>query len=210
LICFVGLGNPGPEYENTRHNVGFLVIEEVAKKLGCSLNYEARFEGWHANAKVACAKVASAKVASQKVELLKPATFMNESGRSVAKLLAYYRIEPSQLVVVVDDMALDFGQLRLRQMGSSGGHNGLKSVAEHVGTTHYARLRIGIGKPDVGHVDHVLGRFTKHERKLLDASIELAGTTLLRLVTEDFARVATDVNRRKQVDETTTTRSSVV
>lgn len=198
----MGLGNPGPEYQNTRHNVGFLVIEAVAKKLGCSLKYEARFEGWHART----------KVASQTVELLKPATFMNESGRSVAKLLGYYRIEPSQLVVVVDDMALAFGQLRLRQMGSSGGHNGLKSVAAAFGTTHYARLRIGIGKADVGHVDqvgHVLGRFTEQERKLLEASIELAGATLLRLVTEDFARVATDVNRRKHVDETTT-RSSVV
>jgi PTH1 family peptidyl-tRNA hydrolase len=190
----VGLGNPGSEYRDTRHNIGFLVLEALANKLGSSFKREIRFEGRHA----------SGQVAEQKVHLLQPETYMNESGRSVAKILQYYKIEPSKLLVVVDDMALDFGTFRLRQMGSSGGHNGLKSVQEYLGSTNYARLRIGIGKAKGDHVDHVLGRFTEHEKKELHTTLEQAVEILLKLVTEDFARVATEVNRRKQVNETTT------
>jgi PTH1 family peptidyl-tRNA hydrolase len=189
MLAVVGLGNPGIEYEMTRHNMGFLVLETLAQMCGVQFRKDARFEGWRTKA--------------DGVELLLPATYMNESGRAVQKLLRYFQIIPSKMLVVVDDMDLPFGQMRLKAFGGSGGHNGLKSLELHLGTKHFARLRIGIGRPDrATQVDYVLGGFSQEERVALPAVRKEAATYIKRLFVEDFAKVANDVNRLKQDKET--------
>lgn len=182
----VGLGNPGREYALTRHNFGYLVVEAFARELDISLLAEAKFEG----------KVGRAVFEDTVVDLLLPTTYMNESGRSIAKFLAFYKLHPSQLIVVVDDMALPFGQLRLRSYGTSGGHNGLKSIQAELGTTEYRRLRIGINEGR-NHVEHVLGKFSQEELQLLPECIERSVACLRRLLKENFQKVVNDVNRNQ-------------
>ena len=160
----VGLGNPGREYEGSRHNIGYTVVEKLAADAGVRWQAKARFSG----------EVAEAQVGSRTLLLLKPTTFMNLSGQSCAALLHWHKLAPSQMFVVVDDADLEIGRLRLRQQGSSGGHRGLKSVAESVGTEQWPRLRIGIGRPNVpqqardGLVGFVLGKFRPDERAKVD------------------------------------------
>jgi peptidyl-tRNA hydrolase, PTH1 family len=189
LRAVIGLGNPGKDYAMTRHNLGFMVVERLAAKLSCTLRFEARFEGWRAKA----------SLRGSSFELLMPATYMNESGRSAQKLLSYFQIAPSEILVVVDDMALDFGRMRLRALGSAGGHNGLKSLMRDLGTHDFARLRIGIGKAPSKHRDHVLDSFTKEEETALDAILDRAVTDILRLPFEEFSKVAGDVNRQEDL-----------
>ncbi len=184
MLAVIGLGNPGKEYEKTRHNLGFMVLQKLAQEAGVQFKKDTQFEGWRA------------KVGG--VELLLPATYMNESGRAAAKLLRYFRIDPSKVLVVVDDLDLPFGQLRLRPFGGSGGHNGLKSLEQHLGTSHFARLRIGIGRSKDPTVDHVLGEFNLEEAKALPQILEEAATCVKRLFTEDFHLVATDINSNKE------------
>ncbi len=188
MLAVIGLGNPGKEYELTRHNMGFLVLKKLAEEFGTSFKMEERFEGWRAKA--------------PGLELLLPATYMNESGRAVQKLLRYFQIPTGKVLVVVDDMDLAFGQMRLRAFGGSGGHNGLKSLEEHLGTSNFARLRIGIGRGLKGtNVDHVLGKFNQEESEQLSKVIETAVTCLKRLLVEDFSKVANDVNRAIKIDK---------
>lgn len=182
MFAIVGLGNPGKEYEMTRHNVGFIVLQALAQELGATFKKESRFEGWRAK--------------SQEFELLLPATYMNESGRSCQKLLHYFQIDPSHLLVVVDDMHLPFGQMRLRAFGSAGGHNGLKSIEKELGTNHYMRLRVGIGRARESHVDHVLGKFSQEEQKALGPLVDKAVTFLRRLPVDGFSKVATELNQK--------------
>lgn len=188
MLAVIGLGNPGKEYERTRHNMGFLVLQALAEDLRVTFRKEDRFEGW--------------RVKAGGKELLMPATYMNESGRSAQKLLRYFQIAPGKVLVVVDDLDLPFGQMRLKAFGGSGGHNGLKSLEEHLGTSHFARLRIGIGRPVVGQqVDYVLGSFTQQEGKLLPGILENSVACIKRLFVEDFSKVASDVNRTTSVDK---------
>jgi PTH1 family peptidyl-tRNA hydrolase len=149
----VGLGNPGKEYVETRHNVGFLVVEQIAAKEKASWKKERRWQ-------VDWAKAGS-------VLLCKPLTYMNLSGQAVRAMADFYKIEPAEILVISDDFALPLGKLRFRPGGSAGGHNGLKSVIEHLGTLEFPRLRIGIGAAEGGVVDHVLGRFALEEREPL-------------------------------------------
>lgn len=139
----------------TRHNLGFLVVKALAHDLGMKFKEEARFHSY----------VAKGQVNEDNVYLLMPATYMNESGRAVKALVDYYKLGLKGLVVVSDDIAIDFGTMRLRSMGSAGGHNGLKSIEAHLATSHYARLRMGIGcgegQPSL--VEHVLDNFTRDE-----------------------------------------------
>lgn len=184
MLAVIGLGNPGKEYEKTRHNIGFMVLQALADEFGQSFRKEERFEGF--------------RLKAQGVEFLMPATYMNESGRAVQKLLRYFQIAPSKVLVVVDDMDLPFGEMRLKAFGGSGGHNGLKSLEAHLGTSHFARLRIGIGRPVVGaSADFVLGTFSQEEQKQLPEVIEAATGCVKRLFVEELAKVATDVNRPK-------------
>lgn len=182
ILAVIGLGNPGKEYEMTRHNIGFLVLEALARECGAQFRKDDKFEGWRCRV--------------NGVELLMPATYMNDSGTAAQKLLRYFQIAPSRVLVVVDDMDLGFGQLRIKAFGGPGGHNGLKSLEKHLGTSHYARLRVGIGRPLVGtQVDYVLGTFSQEEAKLLPEIIGQAVSCIKRLFSEELSKVAIDVNR---------------
>ena len=155
-----GLGNPGREYQRTRHNIGFMVLDRLAVDAQLPWEFSAKWNaGW----------------AKSDVILVKPATFMNRSGEAVAAIANFYKIAAEEVLVVLDDFALPLGRLRLRAQGSSGGHNGLESVFEHFGTESVPRLRIGIGAaPAQGATDYVLGRFFDEEQPLLDATIRRA------------------------------------
>jgi PTH1 family peptidyl-tRNA hydrolase len=161
-IRFVaGLGNPGAEYNGTRHNVGFEVVDRLASEWGLSWQHEKK---WH----VLWAKGANTL-------LVKPTSFMNRSGEPLQAVAHYYKITSPEMLIVLDDMALPLGRLRLRPEGGTAGHNGLESVIVQFGTEEIPRLRIGIGAaPPEGHVDYVLGRFFEEERPLVDKAIARA------------------------------------
>jgi len=157
----VGLGNPGREYADTRHNVGFMIADRIAVRGGANFRIE---KSWQA----AVAKTGD-------LFLCKPLTYMNLSGVAVRAISDFYKIAPTKILVVLDDMALPLCRLRLRTEGSAGGHNGLASIIEHLGTQAVPRLRIGIGPAEPGGAtDHVLGRFGLEERALLEQSLERA------------------------------------
>lgn len=162
----VGLGNPGGEYEKTRHNAGFRVVEQLA----------ARWRAAWSSGKKFNARVAKAVVGDRRVVLAKPQTYMNASGEAVAALSGFYRVALSRLLVIVDDADLPLGQVRMRPRGSSGGHHGLESIEQHVGTREYARLRVGIGRRGEAReiTGHVLGRFDSTEAAAVDKVLTLA------------------------------------
>jgi len=161
----VGLGNPGKRYDGTRHNVGFVVLDALAQAAGVSRSQQ-RFD----------AELAEGFVEAEKVLLLKPQTFMNLSGRSVRQTVDFYQVEVKDLLVVCDDINLPLGKLRFRARGTHGGHNGLRDIQGHLGTTEYARLRIGVGSPaqEGETVDHVLGRFRPGEKAAIADALSLA------------------------------------
>jgi PTH1 family peptidyl-tRNA hydrolase len=159
-----GLGNPGREYQRTRHNVGFMVLDRLAADAQLPWDYSEKWgAGW----------------AKSDVILVKPATFMNRSGQPLAAIANFYKIAAEEILVVLDDFALPLGRLRIRAKGSSGGHNGLESIFEHFGTEALPRLRVGIGAaPSAGAVDYVLGRFFEEEQPMLDATIKRAAAAV--------------------------------
>jgi len=162
----VGLGNPGAQYERTRHNVGFSVVMNLASRWGAKWSLEKRFN----------ASLAKADHDGRRVFLCQPQTFMNASGEAVQAVRAFYDVAPERILVVVDDADLPLGQLRLRPGGSSGGHHGLESIEQCLGTREYPRLRIGIGRQDGAReiTGHVLGRFGSTETKLVDRVLTVA------------------------------------
>jgi PTH1 family peptidyl-tRNA hydrolase len=168
IRLIVGLGNPGPEYELTRHNAGFWLVDNLVNSLpGCRLQRESRFQ----------AMVAKAVIAGQEVWLLEPLTFMNLSGQSVGALARFYKINPDEVLVVHDELDLAPGVARMKKGGSAGGHNGLKSITASLGTQDYWRLRLGIGHPRVlgsqqPVADFVLHRPRKEEQSLIEESID--------------------------------------
>lgn len=173
----VGLGNPGREYVGTRHNVGFEVIDRLAEKLGWvgkgdfDRMARSKFNGLAYDGSLA--KVGGDM---ERLVLLKPATYMNLSGKAVQAAMGFYQLAPADVMVVVDELALPSGKLRIRQGGSDGGHNGLKDIQRALGTNQYPRLRMGIDAPPppVAGKDYVLGRFTPDQRKLIDPAIDRA------------------------------------
>lgn len=160
----VGLGNPGAQYASTRHNVGFMVLDRLARRSGVEIN------------KKQCnARVALCTLAGHRVCLAKPQTFMNLSGEAVACLVRFYKLSPGDLLVVYDERDLPVGKIRLRERGSAGGHRGLQSIIGMLGTGDVPRLRIGIGRPaEIEAVDHVLGRFSAEERPLIEEALNRA------------------------------------
>ena len=157
----VGLGNPGAEYNRTRHNVGFNVVDLLAAEWGLSWQHS---KSWHA----LWAK-------GEKAILVKPTSYMNRSGESLSAVANFYKIAPSEILVVLDDLALELGRVRLRTEGGTGGHNGLESIIMHLGTEAIPRLRIGIGAaPSEGAVDYVLGRFFEEEIPVVEKTIKRA------------------------------------
>ena len=191
LRLVVGLGNPGPKYDGTRHNVGFMALERIAAAAGCSFRQQGKLHGL----------LAELGSGEQRLRLLMPQTYMNDSGRSIRAALDWFGLQPGELLVLVDDMDLPLGRLRLRQAGSAGGHNGLRSTISHLGTQAFARLRIGIGAPADNPVErkartigHVLGRFSPAEQPLLDqvlAEVE-AGIGLIQR--QGLVRAANRIN----------------
>ena len=156
-----GLGNPGPEYAGTRHNVGFLVVDRLAEQFGTSWERSTRWDA------------VSAKCGE--VFLLKSMSFMNRSGHPLFAIAQFYKIDPAEILVVLDDLALPLGRLRLRSGGGSGGHNGLESIIMQLGTEEIPRLRIGIGAaPSAGSIDYVLSRFFEEEKPLVRSTIDRA------------------------------------
>lgn len=165
LQLLVGLGNPGDKYLDTRHNVGFMALDRLAAAAGVSFRSQAKLHGLQAEV----------GQGAQRLRLLKPQTYMNDSGRAIRAALDWYGLEPAQMLVLVDDMDLPLGRLRLRTAGGAGGHNGLRSAIAHLGGQDFPRLRIGIGAPASNPVErrqrtvgHVLGRFSPAEQPVLD------------------------------------------
>jgi PTH1 family peptidyl-tRNA hydrolase len=183
----VGLGNPGREYRDTRHNVGFMVIDELARRHQLTLS-------------MAPSQVPETFLAKQYGEapllVAKPLTFMNRSGDSVAALMRYYDVDIGDLLVIVDEVALPFGRLRARLRGSAGGHNGLKSVIERVGTTDFARMRLGVGRGDERRdlADHVLAKFEPGEQAELDTFIARAADAAEMFAAEGMQKVMNTYN----------------
>ena len=184
MKAIVGLGNPGAEYAGTRHNVGFEVVDELARRWGIKL------KSWKSAASMAVATERDALVAE-------PSTFMNLSGEAVQKITAFHQIEPSDLLVVVDDVNLPLGRLRMRTMGSAGGHNGLKSVIQHIGPA-FGRLRIGVGRgdPEWDLADHVLSRFEREEREAAEEAIGRAADAVEMFVAEGIEPAMNRFNAR--------------
>jgi PTH1 family peptidyl-tRNA hydrolase len=169
MKLIVGLGNPGSRYQGTRHNVGFAVVDSLASGLGAG-SFQSRFQ----------AQVCELMEDSGKILLVKPETFMNLSGRCVRQIVDFYQVPLSELLVVCDDINLPLGRLRVRARGTHGGHNGLRDIQAHLGTTEYSRLRIGVGAPpEEGAVDYVLGRFRPSERPVIDDAVQLAAQAVL-------------------------------
>lgn len=166
----VGLGNPGPKYDRTRHNVGFEIVDQLAQRWQISLTEQKKFQG------IVGEGIGSG---SRKVRLLKPQTYMNNSGQSIRAVVDWYKLPPESVLVIYDEMDLPVGKLRLRLSGSAGGHNGMKSTIAHLGTQTFPRLRIGIGSARDGErdrdtVSHVLGKFSPQEAKIIVEIIQLA------------------------------------
>ncbi|EJR84357.1 peptidyl-tRNA hydrolase [Bacillus cereus VD169] len=185
MKLIVGLGNPGREYELTRHNIGFMAIDELAKRWNISLN-EQKFKG----------VFGAGFVNGEKVILLKPLTYMNLSGESIRPLMDYYKIDVEDFVVMYDDLDIPVGKLRLRMKGSAGGHNGVKSTISHLGTQEFQRIRMGIDRPKNGIkvVDYVLGRFTSEEIPDVNHSIEKAADACEEWLNKPFLQIMNTFN----------------
>ncbi|MEC1767381.1 aminoacyl-tRNA hydrolase [Schinkia azotoformans] len=183
----VGLGNPGRNYEKTRHNVGFMVIDELCRRWGLSLNKE-KFKGIYG----------MGSINGEKVILLKPLTYMNLSGESIRPLLDYYEIDVEDLIVIYDDLDLPTGKIHLRTKGSAGGHNGIKSTIQHLGTQNFNRLRIGIDRPINGMKvpDYVLGVFSAEEQPEIEGAIKQAADACEKWLSHTFLEVMNEFNQK--------------
>jgi PTH1 family peptidyl-tRNA hydrolase len=182
----VGLGNPGPEYQWTRHNVGFLVLDRVAARAGSVWEKSAK---WTAH----WSRLGDAF-------LLKPATFMNHSGEAVAAFADFYKIDPKEILIVLDDTALPLGRLRIRHIGGSGGHNGLSSVIMHLGTDYLPRLRLGVGAaPQEGSTDYVLGNFFEEERPVIAAAVDRAADAVKCAIDNGLVSAMNTFNKAEEL-----------
>jgi PTH1 family peptidyl-tRNA hydrolase len=198
LRLLVGLGNPGDRYSGTRHNVGFMALEALAHRNSSAFRSMAKLQG----------QVAEIGFGPSRLRLLMPQTFMNESGRSIRAALDWFQLDVDQVLIVVDDMDLPLGRLRLRAKGGAGGHNGLRSTIQHLGTDAFARLRIGIGAPGrtaeerrARTVSHVLGRFSPAEQPLLDQVIEAVVQGVDQIQRLGLQRAGNHLNGLQLTDE---------
>lgn len=192
MFIIVGLGNPGKEYDNTRHNMGFKVIDRLSDKYGIDVT-----------AKKHKALVGKGVIDGNKVVLAKPQTFMNLSGESVRELLDFYKVdETSELIIVYDDITLDVGNIRVRKNGSAGGHNGMKSIIAHVGHNEFMRVRVGIGEkpPKMDLADWVLGHFPKTDEEGVNEGTLKATEALLMLMDGKVDDAMNRFNRKVERD----------
>ncbi len=187
VYLIAGLGNPGAEYANTRHNIGFMAVEKLAKRCRAGWTFEKKFS----------ARLARLVVEGQQCLVCEPHTYMNSSGIAVQAVADYYKIATGSLLVIVDDADLPLGELRMRASGSSGGHHGLESIEQHLATREYARLRIGIGRQASGEreiVGYVLGRFGSSESGLLDQILERAADQIKCWLTSGIQKAMNEFN----------------
>ena len=192
MKLIVGLGNPGPEYRETRHNIGFMVADVLVDRWRVADRWREKFE----------ALQIKHAVGDDQVVLVKPLTFMNLSGQAVQATAAFYKIEPADVFIVTDDVALPLGRLRARRDGGAGGHNGLKSVIQHLGTQAFPRMRVGVGRGegDRDLSDHVLGRFDASERDTVSAAVLRAADATEMFISEGIERVMNVFNVAEQQD----------
>ena len=174
MFLIVGLGNPGSQYEDTRHNIGFKVVDNIAKEYNIEINRQ-KFKG-------VCGE---GFINGEKVILLKPTTYMNLSGESIREVVDFYKLSNDDVLVIYDDISLDVGRLRIREKGSAGGHNGIKSIIAHLGTDIFPRIKVGVGQPNVDLVNYVLGKFTKEDMEVLNESIDASTRAAKEIISND-------------------------
>lgn len=192
MFIVAGLGNPSKEYKNTRHNIGFDVIDVLADKHNIDVSTIKHK-----------ALVGKGIIAGEKCILVKPQTYMNLSGESLIDVCQYYKVDvTSELIVVYDDIALDVGAIRVRKSGSAGGHNGMKSIIQHLSTENFMRIRMGVGEKPKGYdlADYVLGHFTKEERELMDKGAIDAVNAIEGIINGDIDKMMNEYNRKKAVE----------
>ena len=186
MKLIVGLGNPGKEYERTRHNAGFMVMEKIEKELNVSIDQK-KFK----------ALVCKTNVGGEQVLLMKPQTYMNLSGEAVQEAMKFFRIDIKDLIVIYDDMDLPVGKIRLREKGSAGGQNGMKNIIQHVHTQEFNRVRVGIGKdPKIPTVDYVLGKIRKEDLEAFDQALEVAKDAVIYAITHSFNETMNRYNKK--------------
>ena len=184
----IGLGNPGKKYEKTRHNIGFIVVDSLRKKFNITDERE-KFQ----------ALISEKNIEGEKVIFFKPQTFMNLSGNALIEIVNFYKLDPKKdIIVVYDDMSLDFGDIRIREKGSSGGHNGIKSIISHIGE-EFIRIKCGIGAKEKDAVEHVLGEFNQTEQKDLDEILEKINNCVIEMLSvQNLDRIMQKYNKKKE------------
>jgi PTH1 family peptidyl-tRNA hydrolase len=190
MYVIAGLGNPTKEYENTRHNIGFMAIDYLADKYGISL-----LECKHK------ALMGKGVINGNKVVLVKPLTYMNLSGEAIRSVIDYYKVdETEELIVIYDDISLDVGQLRIRKKGSAGGHNGIKNIIAHLGHDTFKRIKIGVGEKPKGYdlADYVLGHFTGDELKIMNESLKDVDSAVNLMLEGEVDKAMNDFNAKKK------------
>lgn len=191
MYLIAGLGNPTREYDKTRHNVGFLVIDVLADKYNIDVSDRKH--------KALCGK---GVIEGEKVLLVKPQTFMNLSGESIREVVDYYKIDPEDIIIIYDDISLEPGQLRIRLKGSAGGHNGIKNIIAHLGTQEFPRIKVGVGAkpPKMDLADYVLGHFSPEEQKIMDEAFGEAAEAAVMMMTTGAERAMNHYNAKKKAE----------
>ena len=183
MFLIVGLGNPGKEYDGTRHNIGFAAIDYIADKYNIELNW-VKFKG----------VFGEGFIDNKKVILLKPTTYMNLSGESIREVINFYKISNEEIIVLYDDISLEVGRLRIREKGSHGGHNGIKSIIANLGTDVFPRVKIGVGAPKGNLVSHVLGKFDNEEVEILKETIKASSEATSIIIKSDIKSAMNKLN----------------
>ena len=183
MFLIVGLGNPGKEYDGTRHNIGFAAIDYIADKYNIELN-RVKFKG----------VFGEGFIDNKKVILLKPTTYMNLSGESIREVINFYKISNEEIIVLYDDFSLEVGRLRIREKGSHGGHNGIKSIIANLGTDVFPRVKIGVGAPKGNLVSHVLGKFDNEEVEILKETIKASSEATSIIIKSDIKSAMNKLN----------------
>ena len=185
MYVIAGLGNPGREYEGTRHNVGFMTLDALADKYNIDVREKA-FKGL----------IGKGVIEGNKVILVKPQTYMNLSGECIRQVMDYYKVDPSEFIVIYDDISLGVGQIRIRAKGSAGGHNGIKNIIAHLGGQVFPRIKVGVGEkpPKWDLADYVLGHFQGDEKKLMEEAYDRAAAAVVEILTDGPDKAMNDFN----------------
>mgnify|MGYP000981583565 CR=1 FL=1 len=186
MYIIAGLGNPGKEFEKTRHNMGFNVVDYMAYRYNIDIN-KSKFKG----------QIGEGYIEGEKVILLKPQTFMNLSGESILEAVQFYKVDMDKLIVVYDDVSFPLGRLRVRPSGSDGGHNGMKSIIYLLGRDDFPRVRVGIGAPEFDMVDYVIGKFKDDEKGIVDDMAKVASDAVVAIMTRDVTSAMNEYNGYK-------------